>query len=73
MTEERLKSMHELLAVQGSNGTWNYDAYMLGMYNGMELMLAIAENRDPVYRSAPDKFLHESTYKEKIISVTEKS
>jgi len=28
------------------------------MYNGMELMLALAESRDPVFRKAPEKWLN---------------
>jgi len=47
--------MRELTNVQGGIGNWNYDNYMLGMYNGMELMLSIAEGREPVYKECEDK------------------
>jgi hypothetical protein len=52
--------MREMLAIQGSSGTWNCDPYMHGMYNGMEYMLAMAENRDPIFRDAPAKWLNHS-------------
>jgi len=47
---EITKSLKDLLAVQGQNGNWNHDDYMCGMYNGMELMVATIENREPEYR-----------------------
>jgi hypothetical protein len=47
---ERLK---ELLEIQGNNGNWNYDPYMHGMYNGMELMVSMLENREPIFRDKP--------------------
>ena len=50
--------MHEMLRVQGCDGTWNCDPYMHGMYNGMEYMLAMVESREPVFRDAPDKWLN---------------
>jgi hypothetical protein len=59
MSDDVLKQMREMLDVQGNNGNWNYDPYMLGMYNGMEFMMALAEGRDPVYKNAPDEWLHQ--------------
>lgn len=50
-----LTKMKEVLDVQGRDGNWDSDPYMGGMYNGMELMLAIAENREPVFRDPPEK------------------
>lgn len=45
-----IKKARSLVKTQGTDGNWNYDSYMLGMYNGMELILAVMENREPVYR-----------------------
>ena len=56
-----LPQLRGMVAIQGSEGNWNYDAYMHGMYNGMELMLAILEDRDPKYRDAPEKWLCDNT------------
>jgi hypothetical protein len=53
---EALKSM---VSVQGDHGNWNYDDYMFGMFNGMELALSILENREPQYKNAPDVFLRD--------------
>lgn len=52
-----LVKLKEMLEVQGRNGTWNYDHYFHGMYNGMEVMLAVLEGREPVFREAPKKWL----------------
>ena len=55
--QELVVKLKELLEVQGRDGTWNYDPYFHGMYNGMEVMLAVLENREPVFRGAPKKWL----------------
>jgi len=52
-----IPKMREMLEVQGSDGNWNYDSYMHGMYNGMEYMLSMVESREPVFREAPKKWL----------------
>lgn len=58
-----------MLEVQGRDGTWNYDPYMLGLYNGMEYSLALMEDREPIFRDAPDKFLrdHPRSYTETVV------
>lgn len=44
--------------IQGMHGNWNYSPYMMGLYNGLELPLAILEGREPEYRRDPaDGFL----------------
>jgi len=37
---------------QGQKGTWDYDEYMRGLYNGLELALAQFEMREPVFKEA---------------------
>lgn len=46
----KLKNLRDVHAAQGSDGTWNSDQYMCGLFNGLELALAIFENREPVYK-----------------------
>jgi hypothetical protein len=58
--KEELEKLNELLNTQGSSGNWDYDPYMHGMYNGMELCLSILEGRDPVFKDAPDVWLSDS-------------
>lgn len=53
MNEQTLRAMREMVKIQGADGNWDYDEYMRGMYNGMELMLSVIENREPVYKEAP--------------------
>lgn len=52
--QERINTLRDMLNIQGSDGCWNYDSYMLGMYNGMELALAVLEDREPQYRTTPE-------------------
>ena len=56
--QEPVAQMREMLEVQGRDGTWNCDTYSLGMYNGMEFMVALAEGREPVFREPPERWLH---------------
>lgn len=48
--------MRQMLEVQGRSGNWDFDPYMHGMYNGMESMLSLVENREPAYREAPSEW-----------------
>lgn len=50
---EQLKQVHE---IQGYKGNWDYSEYMLGLYNGLELALAIYEEREPNYKNPPKRF-----------------
>jgi len=52
-----VRKLREMRDVQGSNGNWNYDPYMHGMYNGMEYALAMMEEREPEFKDAPDEWL----------------
>lgn len=45
---------------QGQDGNWNYDAYMHGLYNGLEFALSIMERREPVFRNAPTRWISKS-------------
>ncbi len=51
----KLERMREMVEFQGRVGNWNYDPYMHGMYNGMEFMIAMLEDREPVFKSTPEK------------------
>lgn len=45
---EECKKMYELQYSQVC-GIYGEDVYMIGMYNGMELLMSIMENRKPMY------------------------
>lgn len=49
-----IQPLRDQLRVQGENGNWNCNSYMLGMFNGMECALATLECREPQYRNKPD-------------------
>lgn len=48
-----LKQLREVHAIQGRDGCWDIDDYMLGLYNGLELALSIVENRECLYKQRP--------------------
>jgi hypothetical protein len=60
MTDQQLADLKNVHKIQGSHGNWDYDPYMHGMFNGLELALAIVEGREPKYKSAPAHWLSES-------------
>jgi hypothetical protein len=47
----RLKELKKIKDVQKQSLGEKQDDYMVGMYNGLELAVAIMENRTPVYIS----------------------
>lgn len=49
--QEDLNDLKDILEIQGSDGNWNYDDYMLGLFNGMELARATVEGGRPKFRS----------------------
>ena len=51
--KEALNQLREVHAIQGRDGCWDIDDYMLGLYNGLELALSIVENRDCRYKNRP--------------------
>ena len=59
MDNKLLQSLKDMVELQGRSGNWDYDEYMHGMYNGMEFMLSMIENREPIYKSKPEKWLSE--------------
>lgn len=54
--EARAADLRNLHQIQGNRGNWDYDPYMHGMYNALEIAMAILEGRDPEFRSAPDQW-----------------
>ena len=57
--ESNIKRLREMVGIQCTNGTWDYDPYLHGMANGMIYSLALMENEEPVYLSAPKRWLSE--------------
>jgi hypothetical protein len=51
--DEALNQLREVHAIQGRDGCWDIDDYMLGLYNGLELALSIVENRECRYKDRP--------------------
>lgn len=52
--KHHLKCSKEMLNIQGQKGNYDYDEYMLGLYNGMEYIIALFETREPNYISGKD-------------------
>ena len=52
--KHHLKCSKEMLDIQGQKGNYDYDEYMLGLYNGMEYIIALFETREPNFISGKD-------------------
>ena len=70
--ENHLKCSKEMLDIQGKKGNYDYDEYMLGLYNGMEYIIALFETREPNYISGKDvKFTNNKTQQKEFIKYLE--
>lgn len=49
-----LDRLRNIANTQAREGEYDYDEFMYGMHIGCELMLATAENRNPVYKPRPE-------------------
>ncbi|MBA3756209.1 MAG: hypothetical protein H0X02_08305 [Nitrosomonas sp.] len=49
--ENKLAEAKDIVSLQGTDGNWDANSYMHGLYNGMEMILAIFEEREPIFRS----------------------
>ena len=64
--EKSMRIANEMLELQSQNGNYNYDSYMLGLYNGMEYIVSLLEVREPKFISSKEvKFLSETKNKRK--------
>ncbi len=69
MTDKLVQDLRNMVEVQGRDGTWNYDPYMQGLYNGLEFALSIMEKREPQFREAPNQWLADTRLKTKLSDV----
>lgn len=70
--KHHLKCSKEMLDIQGQKGNYDYDEYMLGLYNGMEYIIALFETREPNYISGKDvEFTNNRTQQKEFIKYLE--
>lgn len=55
--EQILAELDKIIAIQNSNGNWNFDAYMHGMANGLIMARSIITDEEPQFLKAPDQWL----------------
>lgn len=67
-----LNNAKEMLDLQGQDGNYNYDSYMLGLYNGMEYIISLFETREPVFKDGKNiEFLSEKFQQQEFIEYLE--
>lgn len=49
----KIEKLDDLIAIQTSDGTWNYDEYQFGLANGLICARAALTGEEPKYLSAP--------------------
>ena len=67
--ESLVDKVRQIRDIQAQDGNWDYNQYMCGMFNGLELAMAILENREPEYKKPPEPAMGAIEYKEPIIQV----
>jgi len=45
-----IENLRPLVDIQGRDGNWDHDDYMCGLFNGLEMAMALAEKREPIFR-----------------------
>ena len=71
--EHHLKISKEMLDLQRQDGNYNYDNYMLGLYNGMEYIMSLFEVREPIFKDGKNiKFLNDKNQQKEFIEYLEK-
>ena len=55
--KKQIDLVREMRNVQGTDGNWNFDPYMQGLYNGLEFAVSLLEKREPIFKDAPEKWL----------------
>ena len=72
--DHNLKCAKEMLDLQGQSGNYNYDSYMLGLYNGMEYIISLFETREPIYKEGKDiEFLRDKNQQKEFIEYMNKT
>lgn len=72
--EKSMRIANEMLELQGRDGNYNYDSYMLGLYNGMEYIVSLLEVREPNFISGKDiKFINNKTQQKEFIEYMNKT
>lgn len=72
--KQHLKCAKEMLDMQGQKGNYDYDEYMLGLYNGMEYIISLFETREPNYISGKDiKFINNKIQQKEFIKYMNKT
>lgn len=70
--EKSMRIANEMLELQGRDGNYNYDSYMLGLYNGMEYIVSLLEVREPNFISGKDvEFTNNKTQQKEFIKYLE--
>ena len=49
--DKKIQQIIDVHKVQNSKGNWDSNEYMRGLANGLELALALLEEREPEYKS----------------------
>ena len=53
LSDKQLESIDNCLSIQGEHGNWDYDEYMRGMFNGIEVIDSIIDSREPNFKESP--------------------
>lgn len=58
--EEKIEQLRNMVAIQSTDGNWNYSQYMRGYCNGLMLALSLFEDVEPDFKDDIDAYIKES-------------
>jgi len=63
--------LEKVIAIQCSNGNWNYDTYMFGMANALILAHALLTGEEAKFLNSPAQWLRDQDHSTKLVAHTE--
>lgn len=64
----RTSELDKIIAIQCTDGNWNFDPYMHGFANGLILAKSVLDGGEPKYMTAPDKWLWDNLAPEEVLA-----
>lgn len=69
--ETRIADLKNLVAVQCSDGNWNYDDYMRGMANGLLVAMSCFDDSEPKFKEAQKECISDRTAGAAMVQIVE--
>lgn len=67
--EKKIYHIEEMVKIQCTDGTWNFDGYMHGMANGLIIALSALTGEEPKLLTAPKVWVSDMKAREQVLAM----